>query len=85
MAAAQPLSLLPVPDYRERSERVRTIFASAAPEEAWSIARRLRIDYVYVDDTDTAAYPEGVRKFDLYPTMFERVFANATVRLYRVR
>jgi hypothetical protein len=85
MAAGQPISLLPVPDYRERSERVRTIFASAAAEEAWSIARRLRIDYLYVDDTDTAAYPEGVRKFDRYPVMFERVFANATVRLYRVR
>ncbi len=85
MAAGLPISLLPVPEYQERSERVKTIFATADPVEASSAARRLRIDYLYVDEMDIAAYPQGTRKFDEHPALFERMFANATVRIYRVR
>ncbi len=43
-----------------------------------------RIDYLYVDATDTHAYPDGVRKFDEYPKLFSRVFASGDVRVYRV-
>ena len=43
------------------------------------------IDYLYVDGTDVEAYPEGTRKFDAQPALFERVYANASVRIYRVR
>jgi hypothetical protein len=85
MAAGQPISLLPLPEYRERSALVRTIFATTNPGEAHDLARRLRIDYLYVDKDDVAAYPQGVPKFDDNPAMFERVFANGDVRIYRVR
>ena len=85
MAAGLPISLLPLPDYQERSDRVKTIFATPRAEEAAAAARRLHIDYLYVDDTDIAAYPEGTRKFDDQPALFERVFANGPVRVYRVR
>ena len=85
MAAGLPISLLPLPEYTERSERVRALFSSAAAQESASQARRLRIDYLYVDPLDTAAYPEGTRKFDEHPSLFERVYANPSVRIYRVR
>ncbi len=85
MAAGLPISLLPAPEYQERSERVRAVFATADPVEASAVARRLRIDFLYVDDVDTAAYPEGTRKFDGHPELFAQVFANASVRIYRVR
>jgi hypothetical protein len=85
MAAGQPISLLPVPEYRERSELVRTIFAVTHAGEASELARRLRIDYLYVDAEDLREYPEGTRKFEQYPELFERVFANGEVRIYRVR
>ncbi len=85
MAAGQPISLLPIPEYREKSEQVRAIFATASVPEARTIAHRLRLDYLYVDDEDLRAYPEGTRKFDEHPEAFERVFANAEVRIYRVR
>jgi hypothetical protein len=85
MAAGRPSSLLPVPEYQERSDRVKTIFATADAVEASTAARRLRIDYLYVDEMDIAAYPQGTRKFDEHPALFERVFANGSVRLYRVR
>jgi hypothetical protein len=84
MAAGLPISLLPLPEYQERSDRVKTIFATSAAAEASEAARRLHIDYLYVDDTDTAAYPDGTRKFDEHPELFERVYANASVRVYRV-
>ncbi|HEV3484152.1 MAG TPA: hypothetical protein VG106_02010, partial [Vicinamibacterales bacterium] len=85
MAAGLPISLLPLPEYTERSERVRALFATPDAQEAARIARSLRIDYLYVDDTDTAAYPAGTRKFEKHPELFERVFANEQVRVYRMR
>jgi len=84
MAAGLPISLLPLPDYMEKSDQVRRAFASADAAEASTIARRLRIDYLYVDDTDKGAYPDGVWKFDRAPQLFERVFTNAEVSVYRV-
>jgi hypothetical protein len=84
MAAGLPISLLPLPEYTERSERVRTLFATGNVDEAVAVARRLRIDYLYVDRDDVAAYPDGVRKFDEHPERFERVFANDEVKVYRV-
>jgi hypothetical protein len=83
MAAGLPISLLPLPEYKERSERVRTLFSTSSVGEAVEIARRLRLDYLYVDRDDDAAYP-GVRKFDAHPDRFARVFANAEVRIYKV-
>lgn len=85
MAAGLPISLLPIPDYAERSEIVKRIFATADPGVASNLARRLRIDYLYVDGDDLAAYPEGTAKFDTSPRDFEPVFRNGTVRVYRVR
>ena len=85
MAAGQPISLLPIPEYRVRSEQVRTLYATTNAEEAAAIAHRMGIDYLYVDQDDLAAYPEGIRKFDDNPDRFERVFSNFEVRVYRVR
>jgi hypothetical protein len=85
MAAGLPISLLPVPEYQEKSAHVRTLFATANVDEARSIAHRLRLDYLYVDRDDLAAYPEGTRKLDEHPDAFERVYTNDEVRIYRVR
>lgn len=85
MAAGQPISLMPLPIYQERSGQVRTIFATTDVEEAAALSRTLGIDYLYVDRDDILAYPEGTDKFDRHPDRFERVFVNREVRIYRVR
>jgi hypothetical protein len=85
MAAGLPISLLPLPEYQERSDQVRTIFNTPRASEASAIARRMHISYLYVDETDTAAYPDGTGKFDARSDLFERVYANSSVRVYRVR
>jgi hypothetical protein len=84
MAAGLPISLLPLPDYNHAAQQVRTLYASPDPVEGWTIARRLRIDYLYVDAADTSAYPDGVKKFDGNPQQFERVFTSGDVIIYRV-
>ena len=83
MAAGEPISLMPIPEYGQRSARVRTIFATPNADEAWHIAREMGIDFIYVDRDDVLAYYEGVQKFDASPR-FERVFNNKEVRIYRV-
>jgi hypothetical protein len=85
MAAGLPISLLPIPEYQERSRQVQAVFATTNVTEASSIARRLRLDYLYVDRDDLAAYPEGTRKFDEHAEAFERVYENSEVRIYRIR
>ena len=84
MAAGLPISLLPLPQYAERSEIVKQMYETAEPRTAWTIARRFDIDYVYVDSAEMAAYPAGTPKFEEH-RYFERVFSNSDVRIYRVR
>jgi len=85
MAAGLPISLLNVPEYREKSDRVKVMYASADPREAFDIARSLRIDYIYVDRVERAAYPGGVAKFDGAPQLFSAAFRNSEVTVYRVQ
>jgi hypothetical protein len=85
MAAGNPISLLPIPEYKERSETVKRIFEIDDANEGSRLARRLRLDYLYVDETDVTAYPAGTQKFDAHSELFERVFANGSVHIYRVR
>ena len=63
---------------------VQKLFATADPAEASTIARRLHIDYLYVDRDDVAAHPEGVAKFETDRARFEPVFSNPEVVIYRV-
>ena len=88
MAAGQPISLLggttPGSEYAERSARVKTMYETSNARQAWDIARALRIDYVWVDKVERAAYPSGVGKFDAAPDRFVPVFRNTEVVIYRV-
>ncbi len=77
MAAGLPISLLPQPEYtRGFGARQDAVLNHPAPMRRLALARRLRIDYLYVDDADARAYPDGVRKFDESPALFARVFTS---------
>lgn len=84
MAAGQPIALLNTPEYVAGSEQVRQIYAGPDAEAAWQQAKHLRIDYLYVDTAERAAYP-AVAKFDAHPERFDRVFRNADVSIYAIR
>lgn len=89
MAAGQPISLLGGTsrgsEYLERSARVRTMYATTDARQAWEIGRALRIDYLWVDGVERAAYGPGVAKFDGRPELFTPVFRSGDVRIYRLR
>jgi hypothetical protein len=84
MAAGLPISLLPLPQYEERSEIVQQMYATPDPRIAWNIAKRFQISYVYVDTAEMSEYPAGMGKFG-ESRYFERAFENSEVRIYRVR
>ena len=47
MIAGLPISLLPTPDYHERSARVQRVFQTSDAREAAQLARELGIGYLY--------------------------------------
>jgi hypothetical protein len=85
MAAGLPISLLPHPDYQRLSQQVRRIFDSQDPAGAHQIARRIGIDYLWVDHTERKAYPRGSDILAASPGYFTPVFDNGEVQVYRVR
>ncbi len=88
MAAGQPNSILggtaAGTEYADKSARVRTMYETTNAQQAWEIARSLRIDYVWVDKVERTAYPTGITKFDTSPELFENAFSNAEVSIYRI-
>ena len=78
-----PISLLDVPEYHEKTERVRSMYATTNAQEAWNIARSLHIDYVYIDSVERAGYSAGMAKFE-DRQYFAPAFRNAEVSVYRV-
>jgi hypothetical protein len=85
MAAGLPISLLPRPDYQRMSRQVRTIFDSRDPAIAHDTARRMGIDYLWVDDVERHAYPKGSEILAAAAGYFTPVFDNGEVQVYRVR
>jgi hypothetical protein len=84
LAAAIPPFLMFEEEYMEKSRRVQTMYATGSAQEAWSIARSLRIDYVYVDAVERAAYGPVLEKF-ADEKYFSLAFQNAAASIYAVR
>jgi hypothetical protein len=84
MAAGLPISLMRVPEYSEKSALVKTIYQTTDPYEAWTIAHRLRIAFLYVDGLDRHVY-EGAAKFDASPRYFTPAFRSGEVAVYEVK
>jgi hypothetical protein len=89
MSAGRPISLLggtnDGSEYAERSARVRMLYDTPDVRRAWDIARALRIDYLWVDRIERAAFPAGTAKFNGAPQFFVPVFRNSEVTVYRVQ
>ena len=84
-AAGTPRTLVQDPEYTERSARVKTMFETTDAQQAYDLARALRIDYVWIDAVERAAYPAGMPKFDASPQFFAPAFRNGEVAIYRVQ
>jgi hypothetical protein len=84
MAAGLPISLVQQPYHRERSDRVHRLFMNPDAKAAWAEARAMRIDFLYLDATDSAVLPvAALEKFER-PEFFTTAFARDDVRVYAV-
>ncbi len=83
-SAGLPISLLPEPEYDTRSRRVQSIFTTPDIAAAHREARRLGIDYLWVDADDRHAYPAGVARLAGASEFFRAVHSNAEVTVYAV-
>ena len=86
MAAGQPISLLHVPEYDERSGAVDEMFTSTTPARTAPGARgQLRIDYIFLDDVERRAFgPDAMAKFD-DTRFFIPVFHQGQAAVFEVR
>jgi hypothetical protein len=84
MAAGLPISLLNTPEYRDRSGQVREMYATADAKTGWQLARRLGIEYIYVDRVERAAHPDGIAKFDAEPSLFRSAMRRGDAAVWRV-
>jgi hypothetical protein len=83
MSAGLPISLLPIPAYASQSAEIQRIYRTTDSREAWHLVRAAGIDYLYVDEDDRRAYPQGLEKFGA--AYFEPVYDRGGVTIYRVR
>lgn len=84
MAAGMPISLINIPEYTEKSALVKQMYSTTDAREAWTIARRLHVSYVYVEQIDRETYP-GAAKFDETPQLFAPQFTRGAAAVYAVR
>ena len=85
MAAGLPISMIPLDPYRIASENVRIgIFQALIPEDAYTMARRMRIDYLFVGAVERLNYAEGVQRIASRPDLFHPVFTNSAATIYAI-
>jgi hypothetical protein len=85
MAAGLPISLVNIPDYQARSRKVRELYGTTDPEQAWTIAQDMHIDYVYVDEVERKAFGEAaIAKFDTSEAHFKPMYRHEDIAIYAV-
>ncbi len=85
MAAGRPISLMHSREYDDLSDQVDAMYRTTDPAEAAQLARRLRIDFIFVDDVERSAFGEpAIAKFEGSP-YFSRVFSSGPAAVYSVR
>ena len=85
MSGGLPISLLGNPEYERRSHEVRRLLLEMPPEEAHAAARRLAIDYLWIDQDDGPSGRDAVLRLTARPELFSLVFRRAEVAILQVR
>jgi hypothetical protein len=85
MAAGLPGSMIPMTPYQQASDLVRAgIFQAAAAADAHDVAVRMGIDYLLVASIERHRYRGAVIRMDERPDLFEQVFRNQELAIYRL-
>jgi hypothetical protein len=79
-------SMIPERPYREAAEEVRDyIFKAGTAEEAHAFAKDLGVDYLACGRLERRTYGAAIAKIADSPALFERVFRNDEMTIFRVR
>jgi len=84
MAVGFPIFLLDNRKYRARERRLRPIFVSSDPDEAYRLATEAGIDYLVIGSREVTVRGERVRKFWEAPERFREVYANRVATVFEV-
>ncbi|GMV21464.1 MAG: hypothetical protein AMXMBFR57_14130 [Acidimicrobiia bacterium] len=82
MAAGLPISLIGVPAYDTRSNQVHQVLTTPDLDTAHADARRLGIDYLWIDEDDP---PATARRLLSRPELFGLLFRRGPVYVFDVR
>lgn len=85
MAAGQPISLMRMPAYDEASQQADAMYRTGDAAEAWRLARRLGIGYIYLDAVERQAF--GAAAMDKFrdSRYFTPVFWKADAEVIQVK
>ena len=75
----------PQSEIEMRKSAVQSMYGSPDSTRSEALLRRYRVAYVYVGALERKTYPAaGLRKFATNPDLFETVYENPDVKIYRV-
>ncbi len=84
MAAGLPISMIPLDQYRRASHRIRDIYRSRTPEDAYLQARATGVQYLVVGPPERARYPELEATLNQAPELWTLLMRNNSVSVYKV-
>lgn len=85
MGVGLPISMVPLHKYEEGSRRASWMFETGSAESAHTLAARNGIDYLVIGGPERKRHPRAEQRFESAPDLFELVFRNRAVSIYRVR
>lgn len=68
----------------ERRKDIVRMFETNLPEEAWAIANKYRIDYVYIGTYERLLYPKAHIKLQNKPHLFKNVYHTPNVDIFKM-
>ena len=85
LAVGLPISMVPLRKYEEGARRATWLFETSGSEGAHDFAVRTGIEYVYFGGPERKRHPGAQQRFEGAPALFDPVFRNAEITIYRVR
>ena len=86
MAAGLPGAMIPARPYELASDTVRLgIFKAPTADDGYRIAREMQIDYLFTGRPERHFYRPAVMAMEAAPNLFERVFRNDAITIFKVR
>ena len=82
MSAGLPISMVPLAPYEAASQKVRALYESRNPEEAYSQAARLGIDYLVIGAPERKTFPAFEDTLRAGPARFREAFRSGEVSIF---